>query len=1503
TQLTYNSSNEVTEVIDPEGRSTTYTYDSDGNLISVANAAGTTAYTYANPGNHEVTEIAYPNGTHEFFTYDSSGRLSEQYGDSQTDDIKYAYDQYGNITETDSQGDITYITRGNAGETISIMNPLGNVFSNTYSANDTPTTTTDAQGQTSETVYGFNGQIMSITGADGDETSFGYNSFSEPVLITDPNDNPTRQAYNSDGDLTSVTDANHQTSTYTYTSTGELASSNSAGGHIVNNHYNSLGQLVSQTFSDGSTDSYTYDTHGNVLTATDSTFGTETFTYDSADRLTKVTYPNGLSLTYTYNSNGQFASMVDQTGFATNYAYNGQGLLLKVTDGSGNTVATYIYDALNRLTLIEYGNGTSTQYAYDKASEVTSVTNYLAGGTIASSFAYTYTEDGQIASETTQAGTTTYVYDADNQLVQTVLPGGETITYNYDLAGNRISVVDSVNGTTDYTTNNLNQYTNSTGTTYTYDLDGNLISQTGTGGTTTYTYNALNELKTMTVNGVTTTYTYDAMGNRVASTTSGVTTYNLVSPTSSSLIGQFTSNGTVIAQYTYGTGLTSQVDSSGNVSYFNFDATGNTADLTNGSGAVTNTYTYDPFGQQLSSTVTTANIFTYSGQNGVMSVGNNNYLTRTRLYDATLGRFTQRDPLGFNGGDANLYRYANNNPGNYNDPSGEIIGLPLDPFGFNASIIQSILTNAYNFATAEAGEAAAVETGALGANASGIFSDTGVLLGSSAGVGSPGLGTLSNAALEEAGFTNLGGPAVFSTPLEFTVTFSNSPVVATTTRAVTLTTEGAAAAGTGLVLAAPSLVYGALKYNLEYNKEFPDGTPVPTQDVLNYNDIYRRILRDPLGAQLLKNYMDGGDPVSQDDLTTILQVIAKEKRLASTQAVTSGDPNEIIGPAGYGSDNFIAADTLLPYQIDFTNDPTASAPAQVVTVTQQLSSALDWSTFQFGTIGFGSTTINVPAGLQSYMTTVNLSNTLAVEVAASFDNSTGIATWTFTSIDPSTGDVPSDPLSGFLPADVTPPQGEGFVNYTIQPSSSATTGTVISAQATVVFDNNPAINTETVTNTLDAVAPTSSISALPAMATSTYFNLTWSGSDDTGGSGLAYYNIYVSEDGGDYTPFLSNTTATSAQFIGDPGHSYSFYSIATDNAGNEQLVPGSAQASTTIPAIARTITFGGKTKATYTDSQGHMVTITLSSGTGTLSFLSNGNADPISLILSNTTAKSTLTVKVSGGIATLGTVTVNGSLNSFNAPDANFTVAFTITGTINSLKLGDETLTPSTLYIEGNGTTTIILGKAQGLTITDAGTIKSLSATSWSGGASGTDVITASNLQKLSVKGAFDANVTTTTGSLSVALGSVVAGTWTIGGSIKSLVVGASIANSNIDVSGNIGKIAVGGMSNSSIFAGVSAGTTGLPVTADFASASSILSFSDKGSSPFVNSDIAAATIDTVALANVTTNNNGTPFGIAAKSLKSFGLRQSKQKPITWHTGQSSTIFNTLPGDLRVELL
>ena len=76
-------------------------------------------------------------------------------------------------------------------------------------------------------------------------------------------------------------------------------------------------------------------------------------------------------------------------------------------------------------------------------------------------------------------------------------PDGSSATYTYDAMGNRIQVTQ--NGvTTDYTTNNLNQYTTVGGVTYTYDADGNLIRTASGSDVTTYSYDPENRLIAVT---------------------------------------------------------------------------------------------------------------------------------------------------------------------------------------------------------------------------------------------------------------------------------------------------------------------------------------------------------------------------------------------------------------------------------------------------------------------------------------------------------------------------------------------------------------------------------------------------------------------------------------------------------------------------------------------------------------------------------------------------------------------------------------------------------------------------------------------------------------------------------------------------------------------------------------------------------------------------------------------------------------------------------------------
>ena len=303
----------------------------------------------------------------------------------------------------------------------------------------------------------------------------------------------------------------------------------------------------------------------------------------------------------------------------------------------------------------------------------------------------------------------------------------------------------------------------------------------------------------------------------------------------------------------------------------------------------------------------------------------------------------------------------------------------------------------------------------------------------------------------------------------------------------------------------------------------------------------------------------------QEDSSCQVQV---DNTTKTVKVVTSHDPNAIYGPPGVGAQRFISTTTPLLYDVTFENVVSATAPAQTVVITDWLDpTRMDLSTFSLGTIVFGSKVVSPPAGHHEFSTRVDLrpQNNLIVQVDAQLNLTTGVASWAFTSIDPATQAAPEDPLVGFLPPNTTPPQGQGSVFFTVMPSVGLSQGTPITNQAHIVFDINPAISTDVWTNTVDAASPTSTVSALPTYSLPA-FAVSWSG-NDSGGSGIAAYDVYTADNGGPFTLWQTGVTGTRAILSGIVGHTYAFYSVATDNVGNLQATPAGAQASTTTRAF------------------------------------------------------------------------------------------------------------------------------------------------------------------------------------------------------------------------------------------------------------------------------------------------------------------------------------------------
>ena len=105
--------------------------------------------------------------------------------------------------------------------------------------------------------------------------------------------------------------------------------------------------------------------------------------------------------------------------------------------------------------------------------------------------------------------------------------------------------------------------------------------------------------------------------------------------------------------------------------------------------------------------------------------------------------------------------------------------------------------------------------------------------------------------------------------------------------------------------------------------------------------------------------------------------------------------------------------------------------------------------------------------------------------------------------------------------------------------------------------------------------PTSFVTNTVAEVNTNPFTVSWGGSSSV--STVVSFDVFVSDNGGPFTPFLTATTATSAPFTGVPGHTYGFFSIATDAAGNKEPMKTRADfavkiADITAPLITPQIT-------------------------------------------------------------------------------------------------------------------------------------------------------------------------------------------------------------------------------------------------------------------------------------------------------------------------------------------
>jgi len=355
-----------------------------------------------------------------------------------------------------------------------------------------PTAVTDPRGRTTRSEYDALNRLTKVTDAKNGATAFTYDGNGNLLTATDAQGNMTTYTYNIMDRLVTHADPLTHQETYQYDNSGNQAQVTDRKGQMAAYTYDALNRRTQVSYADNSTTGYSYDAGNRLTSVVDSIAGTIGRTYDGLDRLTQETTPEGV-IGYTYDAAGRRTGMTVAGQPAVAYSYDTADRLASITQGVASV--GFSYDAAGRRTSLAFPNGIVIESAYDAASRLIGLTYKLGGTTLGG-----LTDAYNVAGERTQHGGTwartglpqavaTASYNANNQQLTF---GGATMTF--DLNGN-LATLSEGSGTTTYAWNARNQ----------------LTALSGPGLTATFDYDGLGRRRTKTINTAQTDFLYDGL--------------------------------------------------------------------------------------------------------------------------------------------------------------------------------------------------------------------------------------------------------------------------------------------------------------------------------------------------------------------------------------------------------------------------------------------------------------------------------------------------------------------------------------------------------------------------------------------------------------------------------------------------------------------------------------------------------------------------------------------------------------------------------------------------------------------------------------------------------------------------------------------------------------------------------------------------------------------------------------------------------------------------------
>ncbi|MBQ8925432.1 MAG: RHS repeat-associated core domain-containing protein, partial [Clostridia bacterium] len=558
-------------------------------------------------------------------------------------------------------------------------------------------------------VYASNNTLSSETNRLGKTTHYYYN---DRGCKTREEFDIYKFYYRDHGELTQVQVNGVQKVLYGYeNATNLLQTVTYANDDVINYYYDSNKNLISEKRNDNNAAyvTYSYNSDNELTEKVNYDTGLR-YTYGSNDSVTVTKLSDdSVVQTYTQSSNEDqvdsedaVVTTINESHFGTSYSSQVTNRSTTFTAGSNSVNYTFTNNNSNNVATeaVSFNNSPAftTAYSYDSKENITSKAITLADNTTID-VVNTYDSKNRITSTGYGSAEQTYTYDQYGQLTQTVdAANGFTETYSYDQRGNiltKTKVYDDTSlpaETTNFSYGNSawpDELTSVNGTSLTYDANGNVLTY----GNMEFEWTNGRTLSQITVNpedengtADVYSYTYDESGIRSSKTVNGVTTY-------------FTTKDGVILSQTDGTNtMYFQYDNSGNPTGFLYNGTqyfyltnqmGDVIGITDNTGSLIATYTYDAWGEVLAVTPATTNSATqlaiananplrYRGY--YLDAETGYYYLRNRYYDPSITRFINVDDFEiystFDFGRSKClydgYLYCINAPASYIDPDGDI---------------------------------------------------------------------------------------------------------------------------------------------------------------------------------------------------------------------------------------------------------------------------------------------------------------------------------------------------------------------------------------------------------------------------------------------------------------------------------------------------------------------------------------------------------------------------------------------------------------------------------------------------------------------------------------------------------------------------------------------------------------------------------------------------------------------------------------------------------------